>query len=200
MLARLGGHGYKSLGSIYHKRSKKLERLWFGFTRPSYDTPLLFDLWLGRGSLPSPYLRGLIIEYLRRVLRPRDLQMVPDLYSFECEIEFLERTMFRQWLKQWLSWVSWYHLTAWASDPILVDLLLSCPIVEISWRRRTCNQELVRFGHLWKIFDMVGRYGVHYRPGILPMMDLPFAGWIYGGKLGKDFMMAPLSRLDEGVS
>lgn len=192
VLARVGGHGYKALGRLYHKRSKKLERLWIGYSRPRHGDPLLWDLWLGRGSLPqAPYLKGVIVDFLRRKLYYRDLTVPPDELVFDGELEILERTCLRNWMTQWLTWVKWYHMVAMAPDPCLRDLLFDCPVVETKWYRRNVDHELVTFGRLWKVYDMITELGPDWHPGILESFEIPFSGWILGGASGSDFMMAP---------
>lgn len=39
---------------------------------------LPFPLWLGRGLSLNPYLRGLMVEFLRKEMRPRELILFPD--------------------------------------------------------------------------------------------------------------------------
>jgi len=36
------------------------------------------DYWLGRGRPLNPYLRGYLVDYMRRELRLRDLRVCPD--------------------------------------------------------------------------------------------------------------------------
>nr|WOR07594.1 CeaMV1-RdRp [Duamitovirus sp.] len=190
-LARLGGHGYRALGRLYHKRSKKLERLWLGLQRPRCGDPLLLDEWFGRGSRLNPYLKGVIVDFLRRKLKVKELHLIPDELVFDGELEILERTCIRNWMSQWLEWLKWYHTVAMAFDPTLQDLLFGCPVVETTWYRRDVDQTLVRFGYLWKIHDIITKLGVSWVPGILEPSGHPLAGWIRGGEDGLSFLMDP---------
>jgi hypothetical protein len=38
---------------------------------------LPFELWLGRGNPRNPYLRGIIMDLLRREMKPRELSLRP---------------------------------------------------------------------------------------------------------------------------
>lgn len=143
ILARLGGHGYKSLGRLYHKRSRKLERLWIGFVRPRTDSPRIFELWLGRDNLISPYFKGILVEFLRKALRPRELRLPPEELTFDLEI--LERTLIRSWVNQW------YHSVAMSPEVNLQDILRSSLLSKLGNRlyppqpilARTCQQPIL---------------------------------------------------------
>lgn len=36
------------------------------------------DWWLGRGKPQNPYLYGLLVDWLRKELKPKDLHLAPD--------------------------------------------------------------------------------------------------------------------------
>lgn len=88
---------------------------------------------------------------------------------------------------------------ALAPDPILQDLF-KAPVVETSWKRRNVEPELVRFGLLWKVYDMVGSRGLNYHQGILGDLEIRFDRWILGGYSGTDFLMAPVDLVSLPVS
>ena len=66
-LARVGGAGFRVLAKFNHTRSAHYERVVAMYTK----TRLPFDLWLGRGRPLNPYLRGVIIDLLRKEMRPK---------------------------------------------------------------------------------------------------------------------------------
>ena len=65
-LARVGGAGYRQLARLDHYRNSHFERVMAMYTKQR----LPFDLWLGRGLPLNPYLKGVIIDYLRKEMRP----------------------------------------------------------------------------------------------------------------------------------
>lgn len=69
-LARIGGAGYRTLGSIHHKRSHFLERLWRAWAKPVRESGLPLEFWIGRGL--NPYLYGLLVNFLREKMKPKD--------------------------------------------------------------------------------------------------------------------------------
>ncbi|KAK4412067.1 hypothetical protein Salat_2973600 [Sesamum alatum] len=90
----------------------------------------------GRGKPLNPYLRGHIVDYLRHELRPREQKSIPeDLFEFPGQRDFLEWSMLRSWVKDWLRYCRWYYMVALAPT---VDL-------EDSFKVKT-GPELVRFG------------------------------------------------------
>lgn len=190
-LCRVGGAGYKTLGSIHTKRSKKWERLWVAFNKPSCGERLPFEFWLGRGYPLNPYLKGLIVDFLRKELKPKELKLVPEELTFENQSELLEYTLIHQWMKSWLQYVYWFHTVALNLDPSLVELF-DVPLVETSWRGTKIDKDLYRFGLVWKVYDMVGQRGLSWRPPILSPDGVQFDRWILGGYKGTDFIMAPI--------
>lgn len=49
------------------------------------------------------------------------------------------------------------------------------------------DENLVRFGHLWRCYDLIGSLG--WRPPILPADNTTFPGWLLGGGDGKAFLV-----------
>lgn len=75
-------------------------------TKPPGTSPLPLEWWVGRGRPINPCLKGLIIERLRKELKPKEIQLFPEEIVFDGEI--LECTLIYNWVKQWLNWNSWY--------------------------------------------------------------------------------------------
>lgn len=67
--------GYRALSRIYHVRNKHYGRVWAMYTRSHYP---YIEWWRGRGRPLNPYLRGLMIDYLRSVMKPKDLRLPLD--------------------------------------------------------------------------------------------------------------------------
>jgi len=61
-LARIGGAGFRALSRIDHTRSLHFERVYAMWNRQR----LPIELWLGRGRPLNPYLKGVILEFLRK--------------------------------------------------------------------------------------------------------------------------------------
>lgn len=63
-----------------------------------------------------------------------ELKLPPEnLFPDESHIELLERTLYRNWMEQWLKWNKWYYTVALGPDPTLHDLF-NAPIVETKYR------------------------------------------------------------------
>lgn len=76
-LIRIGG-GYKVLARLKHSRSHNHERIYDMYTKPRPKSEFTFDIWLGRGYPFSPYLRGFIINFFLKEMKPRELKVAPD--------------------------------------------------------------------------------------------------------------------------
>ncbi|KAH0706218.1 hypothetical protein KY285_010713 [Solanum tuberosum] len=72
--------------------------------------------WKAAPSPLNPYLKGKIIDFLRKELKPKELQLFPEGLVFDGERKILERTVVRQWMEQWLRWFSWYHITVLSEE------------------------------------------------------------------------------------
>lgn len=75
---RVSGAGYKTMARMQNPRNRFHERLFRMYLKPGLSSTLPLDWWLGRGCPLNPYLRGFVIDYLRSVMKPRDL-VVPSL-------------------------------------------------------------------------------------------------------------------------
>lgn len=53
------------------------------------------------------------------------------------------------------------------------------------------SSELIRFGLLWKIYDLVAEKGLAWSPPCLQEHLPGFRGWLLGGVSGMDFLVAP---------
>lgn len=63
VLARLGGAGDRTLP---RRRSRRWERFRAVMGKPGRGSPLSLEFWLSRGSPLNPYLKGLIVDYIRQ--------------------------------------------------------------------------------------------------------------------------------------
>ena len=199
VLARLGGAGYRVRSRLLSTDSRKWARLRAAFRVTHLGHRLPTELWIGRGSPLNPYLRAGLIVYLLRELKPKQIQLFPDELVFDGEREILERTVVHRWMKQWLSWVSWYHKVA--CDPnISIDQLLDAPICAVSWKRQNFYPNRFKFGLVWKLYDMAAGWTVSTTPKWLldPNTKVQFDRWILGGYKGTDFIMAPVDLSPTG--
>lgn len=111
---------------------------------------LPLELWLGRAL--NPYLKGIIVAEV--LSRPNELVLPPQKYFWnEDEETFLEYTLYHNWLKKWLEWVKWYALMSSDPNPRLEDLF-NPPMVPITWKRTLRDNDIVRYGLLWKCWDL----------------------------------------------
>lgn len=121
-LIRIGGGGYKVLARLKHSRSRNHERIWAMYTKPRSQSELPFAIWLGRGYPLSPYLRAFIINFLLKEMKPRELKVAPDeLFATEGVKDFLQCSLIRNFVKDWLHYVSWYWSVANSPDVCIGD-------------------------------------------------------------------------------
>lgn len=93
-------------------------------------------------------------------------------------------------MKDWLRYVHWYWNVANSPDLSLNDRF-SASVYEKEWRIRRESSELIRFGLLWKIYDLVAKKGVAWSPPCLQEHPPGFRGWLLEGVSGIDFLVEP---------
>jgi hypothetical protein len=72
-----------------------------------------------------------------------------------------------------------------------IELLEGAPVLSTHWNAQRRDENIVRFGLMWKSFDLVGFLGLDYCPGILPSSDTPLlGGYLLGGFQGTDFLVS----------
>lgn len=99
-LCRIGGMGYKGLSNLDKKGPKRFEQVWC--MRIKKDFPSM-EWWLGRGYPLDPYLKGVMVDYLRSAMKPKDLRIPPeDVLMTSNTEELLEYSLLQRWLKKWL--------------------------------------------------------------------------------------------------
>lgn len=186
VLMRFQGAGYRTLARPISARPKKYIRLADILTQ--YVLPI--DLWLGRGLPLNPYLKAAVISRLLILLKPKDLQLVPDEFIPDEEDVvinpntgkpgrhdfnsrgFLEYSLLRGQMRLWLNYQRWYCLlilkleTGCDLDQWIKEAL-DPPIVITNWKVTKEEPLLVKFGYKYKVFDLVGSLGLTWRPGVL---------------------------------
>jgi hypothetical protein len=94
-----------------------------------------------------------MVAYLRKELKPKEIQIYPSDLVFDGEQEILERTVLLGWVRQWLNLVHWYHTKAWDWN-VSIDELMNAPMCTRTWKRTERDENLIRFGLIWKLYDM----------------------------------------------
>lgn len=151
---------------------------------------LPFELWLGRGLPLNPYLRGVIIDFLRKEMRPRDLRLIPDdVFSRPEDKELFEWSTLRVWVRDWLRYCRWYYGTA-LNDQVTIEDLFNAPVVNRNVQITRSDPQLQRFGLLWKVYDMVALKRLDWKVPILPEPSgsLP-EPCLLGGVTGTDYLV-----------
>lgn len=200
VLFRLAGAGYRVRARMLSTTTKRWSRLRVIAGKPFRSHSFPLELWLGCGAPLNPYLRGKMIVYLRKELKPKEIRLVPNELLFDGEREILERTVIRNWVEQWLRWVSWYHTVALSPDVSIDTLLYDAPICASSWKRSNLDPNVFQFGLVWKLYDMgVGWSLSTTPPWVLdPATVIQIPGWILGGYSGSDFLLAPVDLPSTG--
>ena len=106
--------------------------------------------------------------------------------------DFLEWSVLRAWVRSWLQYCQWYYSTAMAPD-VPIEAFFTAPVVNRNWKIDRTDPDLVRFGLMWKIYDMVAIRGLNFQ---LPIFGIgtwiPNGPWLLGGITGTDFLVSAL--------
>lgn len=188
-LARIGGAGYKQLGKIDHEQSLRVKRLMVLHTKALFTGQFIL-LWLGRGQRISPYIEGLLREFLLRKLAPPKLSTMPsELYVAPKVGEFEEYGTLRGWVKLWCIYTKWYYCVAldpWTPFGVLLDP----PFCPSHWNGPDEDELIVRFGYVWKMYDWVNSGKLEGVPLALSTSGSEQSdSWILGGTLGNSFLV-----------
>ncbi|PHT98242.1 hypothetical protein BC332_32834 [Capsicum chinense] len=153
ILQRLGGAGFRVRSRLYSTQSKRWERFKAAAQKPNRSHPLPLEYWIGRGKPLNPYLKGKIVDFLRKELKPKEIRLFPEEMVFDKERDILEHTVIHNWVKMWLKWCSWYYTVALSED-VSLDQLMDVPMCSTTWRRSTKDLDMIKFGLIWKCYDM----------------------------------------------
>jgi len=191
-LARIGGCGYKQLAKFdrpdqFNVRLARLQSM--------HMAALLgretLELWLGGGLPLNPYLRQVVWKKLTDHLRPKELRRAPEELFVTPKVDtFQEYTTLRSWVSQWTRYCHWYYTVA--LDPwVKLGSLFDGPVCTTTWQATEKDETLLRFGMLWKMYDLVRRLGFGYRPPILSSdpSGEQSPGWLLGGRAGSNFLV-----------
>lgn len=104
-----------SFARLDHYMNRTWRRVYLIVNKPLFGPNL--EWWLGRGCPLNPYLRTHIIYFLREQMRPKELRWIPDdLFANHQVKDFLEWSIFRSWVQDWLAYNRWYYGTALCWD------------------------------------------------------------------------------------
>lgn len=80
-----------------------------------------------------------------------------------------------------LKYSRWYYLEALSPD-IQLHQFFDAPIITTDWNQNRKDENLVRFGYIWKCYDLVALKGLGFRPPILGTFTdpLPLGGYLIG--------------------
>lgn len=124
-----------------------------------------------------------MIAYLRREMKPKDIRLYPEELLSE---EFNEYTLIRNWLK----YVHWYYST----ESVSIEEFFDAPICASTYKKTMRDESLVRFGYLWKLYDMAAGWTMSTTPPFVfdtaTVVEFPF--WVRGGSSGTDFLLSPV--------
>ncbi|KAH0705873.1 hypothetical protein KY285_012221 [Solanum tuberosum] len=130
---------------------------------------------VGYKAAPSPlnpYLKAKIIDYLREAVKPEQIQIfTKDLYD-----------------------------TVALSPDVTIDQLFDVPMCATSWKRSNKDYELIKFGYVWKCYDMGAFGGFHGKDLFISPKDLPSL-WkmdIDDKNLGASEHINPFGKIPQG--
>ncbi|KAF9601036.1 hypothetical protein IFM89_015021 [Coptis chinensis] len=189
-LVRIGGGGYKQLGKLQKPRSRKIQRLWSMQMKSLLGHGHL-SLWLGQGRPLNPYIYWKLKEMVLDQLKPKDLRVPPDELFVTEKVQILqEYTQLRGWMKEWLAYLRWYCMVAMDPDTSL-DSLFDAPMCATLWKADRKDENLIKFGLLWQLHDLVIKLGLDFRPPILKSTCASEQSgvWLLGGICGKSYLV-----------
>lgn len=168
-LIRLAGAGFRVRARLRSPSlSLRWKRLLVCSDRSLSYLRLPLSLWFGRGNPINPYLKGIIVAKVLEALKPKELVLVPSKYwEGDSDSEaFMEYTLYRNWSKLWLEWVQWHAALLSDPDPSLDDLF-NPPMVPTHWKRSLKDNSVVRYGVLWKCWDLGDEWTIMTLPPCL---------------------------------
>lgn len=134
-------------------------------------------------------------------MRSKDLKVTPDeFFPTERVQDFLEWSLLRNWIKEWLKYVHWYWSVAHSPD-VHLENFFKAPFYETSLKSKLEKKELSRFGLMWKCYDMVAEKGVTWNPLCLQEHLPGYLRMLLGRKSGNSFLVEPsgLTRLERNL-
>ena len=75
------------------------------------------------------------------------------------------------------------------SPTVTIQDFFDAPVVNRDWRVTSVDPELVRFGLLWKLYDLIAEKGLDFR---VPILESKPGNWLLGGTSGTSFLVQPL--------
>lgn len=95
VIMRLAGAGYRVIGSLPCLTSNKWKRYQVVLSKPDrHSPPLATEFWLGRDLPLNPYLKGRLVDYVRKKLSVKEFILPPDGLIPDDELELVERTLY----------------------------------------------------------------------------------------------------------
>ncbi|PHT78704.1 hypothetical protein BC332_29277 [Capsicum chinense] len=72
-LFRLAGAGFRARARLRSTTScgRRWQRLWVAAHKPLRNSQLPLEWWIGRGTPLNPYLKGIMVDWLRKELKPK---------------------------------------------------------------------------------------------------------------------------------
>lgn len=127
---------------------------------------------------------------------PKDIQNAPDnCFTNIMSKHFTEYSILRNWMSQWLEYVRWYYAVL-SSYQCTLEEALSGPVVCKSYYRKSTDENLVRFGKMYYLYNKVSSYAQQRdqgwalphtsRFGVVTVLD---SVYIQGGQYGTDSLV-----------
>ena len=200
-LVRIGGGGYRVLAKLSHTRSRNFER-YVHQTPGSQWLSIRIVAW--QSELSLPYLRGFIISFLLKEMKPS--------FGFKGSSWWilsnrkspgLPWAVFAQELDEGLASVRPLVLECREFTGCFLKWLLFCISLweRKKWRIWREPSELIRFCLFWKIYDLVAEKGVAWSPPCLQEHLPGFRGGrsLLHGFLSRAWWFNPLGKESSNI-
>lgn len=159
-LLRIGGLGFKAcsrpLSSPKHgKRARRMIVMLLKFlVQKDLSLEIALSVVLGRWISPQEFGRVIHLIITKELLL-KELTLPPiEVYPYPGMEGFNEYSLFRGWMKQYLTYLYWYS-SLWLSPRITLDHLFTAPVYSSTWYAPKVSLETFRFGLSLRIIDVM---------------------------------------------
>jgi hypothetical protein len=160
-MLRLMGLGFKACSRPFNstKHGAKARRILAVYTfaklKP-FGLRLVLSSIIGQAVHPEVY--GLAVEYMLQYFRPKDPMRSPsELFPYPGMEDFLEYSMYRNWMTQYLAYLKWYAECLVKPD-LTLDDFINAPIYVHTSYRPNVDLDHVRFGVMFRMVDKVRKW------------------------------------------
>lgn len=140
------------LSSSCGRHATRLHIMWIhARILPTFDLNMALSIAIGASV--EPEVIGELYDMLLQHFAPKDIKPVPrQLFVYAGDAAFVEHHVYKEWLKSYLKYISWYYLLTVNRGKL--DVFLKPPLYNREYRNRSPEPEKARsFGVMFKLYD-----------------------------------------------